>query len=87
MHYGYFPTGVQSAKKSFFFLNSVLQQDVCGETERKMYFSSFLAFLLSHTLRFHPHSRPFHSPLAHAFLTWEKIRAVLQSIWGVVLPD
>lgn len=47
----------------------------------------FLAFLLSHTLRFQPHSRPFHSPLAHAFLTWEKIRAVLQSIWGVVLPD
>ena len=46
-----------------------------------------LAFLLSHTLRFYPHSRPFHSPVAHAFLTWAKIRAVLQSIWGVVLPD
>ena len=46
-------------KKVVFFLNSVLQQDVCGE--RKMYFSSFLAFLLSHTLRFHPHSRPFRS--------------------------
>lgn len=47
----------------------------------------FFAFLLSHTLRFHPHSRPFHRPLARAFLTWAKIRAVLQAIWGVVLPD
>ena len=45
MHYGYFPTGVQSAKKSFFFKNSVLQQDVCGE--RKMYFSRFSPVILS----------------------------------------
>ena len=69
-------------KKVVFFLNSVLQQDVCGD--RKMYFSRFSSVILS---VFSPHSRPFHSPLAHAFLTWEKIRAVLQSIWGVVLPD
>ena len=41
----------------------------------------------SYTLRFHPHSRPFHRPLARAILTWANIRAVLQSIWGVVLPD
>ena len=36
---------------------------------------------------FSPPLQTFRSPLAHAFLTWEKIRAVLQSIWGVVLPD
>lgn len=82
MHYGYFPVGVQSAKQLFFFLKfGFATGRVCREK------NVFLAFLLSHTLRFHPHSRPFHRPLAHAFLTWAKIRAVLQSIWGVVLPD
>ena len=46
MHYGYFPVGVQSAKQLFFFfLNSVLQQDVCAE--RKMYFSRFSSVILS----------------------------------------
>ena len=53
MHYGYFPVGVQSPKQLFFFLRfGFATGRVCREK------NVFLAFLLSLTLRFHPHSRP-----------------------------
>ena len=83
MHYGYFPTGVQSAKKSFFFKirfcnRTCVAREKCISRVSPQSYSPFSPPLQTF---------PFHSPLAHAFLTWEKIRAVLQSIWGVVLPD
>lgn len=39
----------------------------------------FFVSVLSITLRFHPHSRPFLRELARVFLTQTKIQAVLQS--------